>query len=309
MRERGIRGVLSENSSAIERICRHPMERESEPARQGGADSTFEQFLEFVPDAVLGVDCDGKIVLVNGQAEKMFGYPREALIGETVEQLVPQRFRDRHPEHRAAYSEAPRTRSMGAGVELFARRRDGTEFPAEISLSSIELEGETIATVAVRDISDRAESERERALQTQLDRARRLESVGQLAGGIAHDFNNILARDHELRRVRRRRVRAELAGEPGRRGDPPRDGAGGGADPPTADLQPPRGGEAGDPLPAPGDRRPREPPDAGRSGSESSWRPTSAPSGCRSRSTPASSSRCSSTSPSTPATRCPTGAA
>ena len=161
-------------------------------AKSEGAGSTFEQFLEFVPDAIVGVGRAGEIVLVNRQAEKLFGYPRSTLIGEAVELLVPQRFRSIHPTYRENYFSEPRTRPMGAGIELFAVRRDGTEFPVEISLSSIELDGETIATAAIRDISERAESEREKALQEQLDRARRLESVGQLAGGIAHDFNNIL---------------------------------------------------------------------------------------------------------------------
>lgn len=162
-------------------------------ADSGGTGSTFEQFLQFVPDAIVGVGGDGRIVLVNPQAEELFGYSRDELIGETLEMLVPNRFRDVHASHRTAYLEEPKTRPMGAGVELFAVRRDGGEFPVEISLSSMELEGEQIATAAVRDISERAESERERALQQQLDRARRLESVGQLAGGIAHDFNNILS--------------------------------------------------------------------------------------------------------------------
>jgi PAS domain S-box-containing protein len=152
----------------------------------------FEQFLEFAPDAILGVAPGGEIELVNQQAEKLFGYDREELIGELVEVLVPERFRDVHPGHRNHYFVEPRTRSMGAGVELFAQRKDGTEFPAEISLSRIETEEGGLATVAVRDISERAESERERALHEQLAQARRLESVGQLAGGIAHDFNNIL---------------------------------------------------------------------------------------------------------------------
>jgi PAS domain S-box-containing protein len=161
-------------------------------ARPDGGTSTFEQFLEFVPDAIVGVNDAGEIVLVNQQVEKLFGYSREKLIGAPLDMLVPRRFSAIHPKHRSAYFQDPHTRSMGAGIELFARRKDGTEFPVEISLSSLELEGETIATAAVRDISDRAESEREKALQQQLDRARRLESVGQLAGGIAHDFNNIL---------------------------------------------------------------------------------------------------------------------
>ena len=156
------------------------------------AERKFAQFLEFAPDAIVGVTQSGVIALVNQQAEALFGYPREELTGQPVEVLVPRRFRDSHPGHRREYFEEPRTRPMGAGVELFAMRKDGTEFPAEISLSSIETEEGTLATAAVRDISERAGSERERALQRQLDRARRLESVGQLAGGIAHDFNNIL---------------------------------------------------------------------------------------------------------------------
>jgi PAS domain S-box-containing protein len=168
------------------------VERATGIARPDATGSTFEQFLEFVPDAIVGVGREGEIVLVNAQAEKIFGYPRDELIGQVVEILVPKRFRDTHPRHRERYFKEPRTRPMGAGIELFAVRKDGTEFPVEISLSSIEVEQGKLAAAAIRDISDRAESEREKALQEQLDRARRLESVGQLAGGIAHDFNNIL---------------------------------------------------------------------------------------------------------------------
>jgi PAS domain S-box-containing protein len=148
--------------------------------------------LEAAPDAFIGVDTSGRIVFVNGQTEALFGYPRAELLGKPVEILIPDRSRSTHAGHRAAYFAEPRTRPMGAGLELAAVRKDGTEFPAEISLSSIETDAGLLATAAVRDVGGRAESGRERELQRQLERARRLESVGQLAGGIAHDFNNIL---------------------------------------------------------------------------------------------------------------------
>jgi PAS domain S-box-containing protein len=155
-------------------------------------DSTFEQFLESVPDAIVGVERGGEISLVNRQAEALFGYDRDQLLGQKLEQLIPDRYSDIHPEHRDGYFAHPRTRPMGAGIELFAVRKDGSEFLVEISLSSIETGEGLLAIAAVRDVSDRAENERERALSGQLNKARRLESVGQLAGGIAHDFNNLL---------------------------------------------------------------------------------------------------------------------
>jgi PAS domain S-box-containing protein len=159
--------------------------------------------LELAPDAIVGIRHNGLIVLVNAQVEALFGYERSQLIGQPVEMLVPESLREGHRTHRTGYFYDPRTRPMGVGLDLFGRRRDGSEFPAEISLSSIQTEQGTLAIAAIRDISERviaarererlkSEAERER-LQNHLHQAQRLESLGQLAGGIAHDFNNLLA--------------------------------------------------------------------------------------------------------------------
>jgi diguanylate cyclase (GGDEF)-like protein/PAS domain S-box-containing protein len=124
-----------------------------------GAEDRFRGLLGSAPDAIVVVDAGGEIVLVNAQTEKLFGYRREELLGERVEMLLPERFRDRHPDHRTDYSADPHARRMGAGLELFGRRRDGSEFPVEVSLSPVETEDGTLVWSAVRDITDRREAE------------------------------------------------------------------------------------------------------------------------------------------------------
>jgi PAS domain S-box-containing protein len=113
------------------------------------------EFLEFAPDAVIGVDESGEIRLANSRTQAVFGYPREELIGEPVEMLVPEGLRSNHVAHRDGYFEAPRTRPMGAGLDLYARRKDGSEFPCEISLSTVATDEGMMALAAIRDITDR----------------------------------------------------------------------------------------------------------------------------------------------------------
>ncbi|HWI57309.1 MAG TPA: histidine kinase dimerization/phosphoacceptor domain -containing protein [Bacillota bacterium] len=122
-------------------------------------DTTFHAFLEAAPDAVVIVDRGGHIAIINSLAEKMFGYSRDELLGASVELLVPERFRGAHTGHREGYAKDPRTRPMGAGQELWGRRKDGTEFPVEISLSPLQTEQGTLITSIIRDISDRRQTE------------------------------------------------------------------------------------------------------------------------------------------------------
>ena len=112
-------------------------------------------FLESVPDAMVLSDHEGRIVLVNSHAERLFGYPRDELVDNKVEILMPNGFRTRHQQHRATYYADPRIRPMGLAEVLSARRKDGAEFHVEINLSPVEIGGHHFVWSAVRSVNDR----------------------------------------------------------------------------------------------------------------------------------------------------------
>ena len=158
----------------------------AEIAERTQAEERFRVLLEAAPDAMVIIDRNGVITMVNSRTVEVFGYERRELIGQPVEMLVPEAARGRHVEHRARYFADPRARPMGSGMDLQGIRKDGTKFPVEIGLSPLQTPEGMLVYGAIRDISER------QFIETRLRQSERLAAIGEMVTGLAHESRNAL---------------------------------------------------------------------------------------------------------------------
>lgn len=174
------------------------------------SEAYFRVFLESAPDAMIIADEDGKVTIVNGQAERMFGYSRNEMLGKPIESLLPERLREKHVGHRKKFAAQPALRPMGAGMDLVARRKDGAEFPVEISLSPVATASATFVSTVIRDVTKRKAMEAEiNAARQEAERANKANSAFLAAA--SHDLRQPVQALSLLNGALRRTVKDERA--------------------------------------------------------------------------------------------------
>ncbi|MDO9263121.1 MAG: PAS domain S-box protein [Desulfosalsimonadaceae bacterium] len=194
MKCRLVKMLEKDGSDWLLSIAEDITERRESEIKLGESESRYRGLVETSADAIISVMLDKKIFQWNKAAETIFGYSQDEAIGQPIDMLVPEKYQDKHVHGFDAFLAHGHSNFIGRTVELEARRKDGTEFPMELSLSALKKDDAWFFNGIIRDISRRKADEEEKArLQAQLIQAQKLESLGTIAGGIAHDFNNLLS--------------------------------------------------------------------------------------------------------------------
>jgi formate hydrogenlyase transcriptional activator len=177
------------------KVTRDVTERERADEALRESENRFRTLFESSPDAIVVTDKEGKISEVNEQVEKSFGYSRGELAGQTIDMLVPGRYQQTHAQLRASYTKNLRTRPMGAGLELYGRKKDGTEFPVDIMLSPVEMKGGTLVLSVIRDLSEKMRA------KEALERKEREKQYLKEELNLEHNFEDIIGESVALKRV------------------------------------------------------------------------------------------------------------